>query len=159
MVETSTLINRTNIKYIWQRLFHEVKRGRRGRDRMIVGFTTTYVISVYHHWCCEFDSRSGRGVVTLCDTVCQLLAAGRWFSPGPPVSSTNKTDSHDIAEILLKVALNTIKQQQTKSRLKHYIATLFTALYVRFGILLACGKHLHERTISLRGEVWVHKLA
>jgi hypothetical protein len=32
------------------------------------------------------------------------------FSPGPPVSSTNKTDRHDIAEILLKVALNTIKQ-------------------------------------------------
>ena len=33
--------------------------------------------------------------------------AGRWFSPGTPVSSTNKTDRHDIDEILLKVALNT----------------------------------------------------
>jgi hypothetical protein len=32
------------------------------------------------------------------------------FSPDPPVSSTNKTDSHDITEILLKVALITIKQ-------------------------------------------------
>jgi hypothetical protein len=32
------------------------------------------------------------------------------FSPGPPVSSTNKADRHDITEILLKVALNTIKQ-------------------------------------------------
>ena len=31
-----------------------------------------------------------------------------WFSPGTPVSSTNKTDRLDIAEILLKVALNTI---------------------------------------------------
>ena len=30
------------------------------------------------------------------------------FSPGTPVSSTNRTDCHDIAEILLKVALNTI---------------------------------------------------
>ena len=29
------------------------------------------------------------------------------FSPGTPVSSTNKTDRHDIKEILLKVALNT----------------------------------------------------
>jgi hypothetical protein len=29
-------------------------------------------------------------------------------SPDTPVSSTNKTDSHDIAEKLLKVALNTI---------------------------------------------------
>jgi hypothetical protein len=32
-----------------------------------------------------------------------------WFSP-VPVFSTNKTDCHDIAEILLKMALNTIKQ-------------------------------------------------
>jgi len=58
---------------------------------------------------------------TLCDKVCQWLATSRWFSAGPPVSSLNKTDRHDIAEILLKVALNTIKQtnkqtnkQQTK---------------------------------------------
>jgi len=27
-----------------------------------VGFTTTYAISAYHYWCCEFGSRSGRGV-------------------------------------------------------------------------------------------------
>ena len=47
---------------------------------------------------------------TLCNKVCQWLATGQWFSPGPPVSSTNKTDRHDITEILLKVALNTIKQ-------------------------------------------------
>jgi hypothetical protein len=33
---------------------------------------------------------------------------GRWFSPGTPVSSTNKTESEYIAEILLKVGLNTI---------------------------------------------------
>ena len=36
------------------------------------------------------------------------LAHGRWFSPGTPASSTTKTGRHDIAEILLKVALNTI---------------------------------------------------
>ena len=35
---------------------------------------------------------------------------GRWFSPCTPVSYTNKTDRHDITEILLKVALNTINQ-------------------------------------------------
>ena len=33
-----------------------------------------------------------------------------YFSLDPPVSSTNKTDRHDITEILLKVALSTIKQ-------------------------------------------------
>jgi len=38
------------------------------------------------------------------DKVYQLLAQGRWFSPA---SSTTNTGRHDIAEILLKVALNT----------------------------------------------------
>ena len=46
---------------------------------------------------------------TLCEKVYQCLATGRWFSPDPPVSSNNKTDRHAITEILLKVALNTIK--------------------------------------------------
>jgi hypothetical protein len=45
---------------------------------------------------------------TLCDKVCQLLSTGQWFSPGTPVSSTNKTDNQDITEILLKVALSTL---------------------------------------------------
>jgi len=53
----------------------------------------------------------GARCTALCDQVCQWLAAGRWFSPGTSVSSTNKTDLHDITEILfLKVALNIIKQ-------------------------------------------------
>jgi hypothetical protein len=39
------------------------------------------------------------------DKVYQLLAHGRWFFLGTPVSSTTKTCCHDIAEILLKVAL------------------------------------------------------
>ena len=46
-------------------------RGR--RDRMIVGFTTTCALSAYHHYSCEFESRSLRGVLdtTLYDKVCQ----------------------------------------------------------------------------------------
>ena len=99
-----------SIEYSWR----IIVRGRRGRDRMVVGFTTTYPISAYHHWCCEFQSRSGRGVQ---HQVCQRLVTGRWFCPGPPVSSTNKTDRHDIAEILLKVALNTIKQTNKTLRI------------------------------------------
>jgi hypothetical protein len=35
---------------------------------------------------------------------------GRWFSLGPPISSTNNTDRQDITEIFLKVELSTIKQ-------------------------------------------------
>jgi len=34
---------------------------------------------------------------------------GQWFSLSTPVSSTTKSDCHDITEILLKVALNAIK--------------------------------------------------
>jgi len=77
-------------------------------------------IGAYHHLCCEFESCSG-GVLntTLCDKVCQWLATGRWFSPGTPLSSINKTDHYVITEILLKVALNTIKPNQTKIVLSH----------------------------------------
>jgi hypothetical protein len=46
------------------------------------------------------------------DKVYQLLARGRWFSPGTPASSTTKTGRHDIAEILLKVALKHQKSNQ-----------------------------------------------
>jgi hypothetical protein len=41
------------------------------------------------------------------DKVYQLLAHDRWFSPVTSASSTTKTGRHEIAEILLKVALNT----------------------------------------------------
>jgi hypothetical protein len=44
----------------------------------------------------------------------QLLAHGRWFSPGTPESSTTKTGRHDIAEILLKVALKHQKSIKIK---------------------------------------------
>jgi hypothetical protein len=44
------------------------------------------------------------------DKAYQLLAHGQWFSPGTPASSTTKTGRHDIAEILLKVALSTKNQ-------------------------------------------------
>jgi hypothetical protein len=50
------------------------------------------------------------------DKVNQLLAHGRWFSPGTPASSTTKTGRHDIAEILLKVALKHKKLRLFKRR-------------------------------------------
>ena len=50
-----------------------------------------------------------RGILDtpLRDKVCQWLAADRLFSPGTQIFSTNKTDRHDITEILLKLVLNT----------------------------------------------------
>jgi len=58
-----------------------------------------------------------------------LLAHGRWFSPGTPASSTTKTGRHDIAEILLKVALNTINQ------IKSALGAIVDQLYRPFGII------------------------
>ena len=48
---------------------------------MVVGFTTTYAISAYHHRCCEFESRLERGVQ-------QYVIIDLWFSPDSPVSAT-----------------------------------------------------------------------
>ena len=98
-----------------------VVEGLSSRDHMVVGFIITYAISTYrHYWiynylCNQYLSpltmwdrtllRRGVLDTTLCDKVCQWLAAGQWFSPGTLVSSINKTYRHDITEILLKVAL------------------------------------------------------
>jgi hypothetical protein len=55
------------------------------------------------------------------DKVDQLLAHGRWFSPGTPASSTTKTGRHDIAEILLKVVLNTKDQIKSSFSFGHCV--------------------------------------
>jgi len=47
-----------------------------------------------------------------------LLAHGRWFSPGTPAFSTTKTGRHDIAEILLKVVLNTNNPKNPNQSIK-----------------------------------------
>ena len=83
----------------------------------------------------NLNTRSWRDVLdtTLCDKVCQWLATGRCFFPGTPVSSTNKTDRHDITEILIKVALDTINQaiDQTYTFL---FQTLYNTQYIGVAI-------------------------
>jgi hypothetical protein len=57
-----------------------------------------------------------------------LLAHGGWFSPDSPASSTTKTGRHDIADILLKVALNTINQpNQSMNELTPFFDELYLA--------------------------------
>ena len=73
-------------------------RGRRGRIHSPI--TTTVVSSI--------SDKQGVLDTTLSDQICQWLATGWCFSPITMISPTNKTDHHDITEILLKVALNTI---------------------------------------------------
>ena len=79
---------------------------------MVVGFTATYAISVYHHICCEFASHSGEVYLIhhfVIKFVSDLLHVSGflrvlWFPP--PIKLTAKI--HFITEILLKMALNII---------------------------------------------------
>ena len=76
--------------------------------------------------------------ITLCDKGCQWLATCRWFSPRPWVSFINKTDRHDITEILLKVALDTTsyvgnieKACRTHIKCVFYMWNSFVFLYLK----------------------------
>jgi hypothetical protein len=74
---------------------------------MVVGSTTTWAIRAYHHNSCEFGSQSERSVqhyVIKFVSDLRQVGAFLWVLQ---FSSTNKTDRHNITEILLKVALNT----------------------------------------------------
>jgi hypothetical protein len=56
------------------------------------------------------------------------LNSGRGFSPGTPASSITKTGHHDIAEILLKVALKPQKNQSTNHIMtRHKTAIMATS--------------------------------
>jgi hypothetical protein len=69
---------------------------RCGRDRMVVGFTTTYAISAYRHWCCEFESRWGRGVQHYACFVLLSLSYW-WFSYNMVLNFPEKGDLKVIA--------------------------------------------------------------
>jgi hypothetical protein len=60
-------------------------------------------------WLCKLQKGCAR-LAAASDKVYQLLAHGQWFSPGTPAPSTTKIGRHDLAEILLKVALSKINQ-------------------------------------------------
>ena len=87
----------------------------------------------------------------LCDQVCQSLAAGQWFSP---VSSTNKTDRHDITEILLKVALNIIIQCNVPQICPWHInkINIWFGFIVLFFFAIVCNqlhRYQHYLTLSI----------
>ena len=80
-----------------------------GPDRMVVGFTTTYAISAVTTK--VVNSNPTHGEVYSIHYVIKFVSDLRQFSGFLQVlwfPSTYKTDCHDITEILLKVALNTI---------------------------------------------------
>ena len=69
-------------------------------------------------------------LATASDKAYQLLAHGRWFSPGTPASSIIKTGRHDIAEILLKVALST----NNLTKIDSHVNTMFGSSVLPFGL-------------------------
>jgi hypothetical protein len=73
-------------------------------------------------WCTRLAAAS--------DKVNQLHAHVRWFSPGTLASSTTKNGRHDIAEILLKVALNTKIQSSSSNIFKHFLDNAILKLYL-----------------------------
>ena len=81
----------------------------RGRNHMAVVFTTTMQsVSITTEVVSSNPVQAQLYSIQHYVIVCQCLAAGRWFSPGTPVSFNNKTYCCYITEILLKVALKTI---------------------------------------------------
>ena len=119
---------------------------RCGRDRMVVSFITTYEISAYHHWRCEFGSRSCEVYSrSIQHYVIKLVSVcGRsMFSPGTPVSSTNKTDRHDITEILLKVAFNIITLTLPRFLCRVKYLEIFYILYECIPFLFPKWRNLH----------------
>jgi hypothetical protein len=93
----------------------------------------------------------------LCGKVCQWLATGRWLSPGTPASSTNKTDRHDITEILLKVALNIITITLTLTFTKQTM--LLKDSMNKFGIKYWTSNTLYISNFSNMGApcLWICK--
>ena len=113
---------------------------------MVVGFTTTYSTSVITTNV-QTPLRWGVLDTTSCDKVCQWLTAGQRFSPCTAVSSTNKTESKDTTEILLKVALNTTTQtkpftKDNSMELDGWVGTLCIFVYTNSGIESTIKKSL-----------------
>ena len=103
---------------------------RRGRDRMVVGFMTTYAI-----W----------------NKVCQWLATGRWCSPGPPVSSTN---SWNIVESGVKYhQANTLLTRDTWMYSHRWFTCFKLELFHReAGLKLLCWFKLLDQLVLIWGN-------
>jgi hypothetical protein len=126
---------------------------RRGHGCMVVGFITTgasselWVRTPFMARCTRYNMIKSR------DKVCQWLTTGRWFSP---VSSTNKTNRHDITEIYLKVALNTINQTNKNNEIhpQYYFYTNRT--FCCFCVYFVIYQFL-QRILNLKFSIWTIK--
>ena len=98
-------------------VFHLTMGGPGGSMSYVVGSNNSYNPITNTAWVRARLCKLQKGCTRLAaasDKAYQLLAHGRWFSPGTPASSTTKIGRHDIAEILLNVALKHKKSNQSK---------------------------------------------
>ena len=93
-------------------------------------FIKTYILWFYM-------SKGCTRLAAASDKAYQLFAHGRWFSPSTPASSTTKTGRHDIAEMLLKVALSTKKSIKQSNVTVCEFITCTRNLMIR-----PCNKHI-----------------
>jgi hypothetical protein len=84
-----------------------------------------------------------------------LLVHGRWTFPGIPASSTTKT-GYDIAQILLKVALNTINQSNKSGTVdRGFEFRSFQSKHYAIGICCFSSKHWLDRNQGNESECGV----
>ena len=95
--------------------------GPGGSMRQVVGSNSSFKPITNTAWIsaqlCKLQKGCNR-LTAVSYKVYQMLAQGRWFSPGTPASSTTKSGRHDIAEILLKVALKHKKSNKKTTKYK-----------------------------------------
>ena len=114
-----------------QRSYVKVQGGGTGGSMSyVVGSNSSYNLITNTAWVraqlCKLQKGCTRRTAAS-DKAYQLLAQGRWFSPGTPASSTTKTGRHDIAEILLKVAWKS--QCVEKVNVKYVINRLWHVIF------------------------------
>ena len=119
-----------------------------GSMSWVVGFpSNSYKPITNTAWVRARFSKLQKGCTPLAaasDQVYQLHAHCRWFSPGTPASSTTKFGCHDIAEILLKVTLNTKIKIFIKSKEKMFF---FIWLIINFNMLLLPRRFMNRDKI------------
>jgi hypothetical protein len=71
-------------------------------QKLLQNFMTAYCISPLMLWV-QISIRAK--CTTLCDKVCHWLVTGQWFSPGPPVSSTNNFHFRSIRSYIFSVII------------------------------------------------------
>jgi len=129
-VYTNLLINISSVclsiqVYVHLYVHHIIQKGPGGSMSYVVGLPNNSYNPILRGFTPGFvnNKKGCTQLAAASDQVYQLLAHGRWFSTGTLASSTTKTSRHDIAEILLKVALNTINQ--IKSYNSNEISNMF----------------------------------